>query len=211
MTENAFYATAGISADTAAQAENILQSYTSAVAAAKADSRLTPEAKQVDMARAYTKAQTDMAGVQAAVEQQEAATVDRLARNMFGNSATTGTDAVSARDADDRAARLSTPEEARAALDRATVNGDTVLARSIALKAYQEAQGPFGGGAWGDVLRSYGGSRPGVAADLAELANVSRSSNQKSLNRAALFGAVAKPAELRRYSDGQIATIAAQQ
>ena len=215
MSENAFYDTAGIDSATAAKAEGILQIYSRTVQGIKDDSRLTSEAKAADLAKAYTRAQTDMATVQAAVEQQEAATVDRLARRVFGNTPTTGSDVVAQRDADDRAARLTTPEEAQAALSRAEANGDTSLARSIALKAYQEGSNGIaaavGGAGWNDVLASYSGARPGVAQDVAELTSVRKASPQKSLNRAALFGAVAKPSELARYSDGQIANIAAQQ
>ena len=74
--------------------------------------------------------------------------VERLAGSVFGNPASTGADVIAARDADDRTARYTTPEEAQLALSRAVADGDKSLARSIALRAYQETQGPFGGGAW---------------------------------------------------------------
>jgi hypothetical protein len=61
------------------------------------------------------------------------------------------------------------------------------------------------------VLGSYSGARPGVAQDIATLANLTGNSNQRNFNRAAFFGAVSKPRELSRYSDSQIANIAAQQ
>ena len=64
---------------TVAQAEGILAGYTRTVAQISGDDRLTPEAKAVDLAKAYTKAQTDLSGVRATVEQQEAETVERLA------------------------------------------------------------------------------------------------------------------------------------
>jgi len=125
-----------------------LAGYTSTVAQISGDDRLTPEAKAVDLAKAHTKAQTDLSGVRATVEQQEAETVERLASSVFGNPASTGADVIAARDADDRAARYTTPEEAQLALSRTEAKGDKSLARSIALRAYQETQGPFGGGAW---------------------------------------------------------------
>ena len=56
------------------QAEGILAGYTRTVAQISGDDRLTPEAKAVDLAKAYTKAQTDLSGVRATVEQQEAET-----------------------------------------------------------------------------------------------------------------------------------------
>ena len=90
---------------TVAQAEGILAGYTSTVAQISGDDRLTPEAKAVDLAKAHTKAQTDLSGVRATVEQQEAETVERLASSVFGNPASTGADVIAARDADDRAAR----------------------------------------------------------------------------------------------------------
>jgi hypothetical protein len=45
---------------------------------------------------------------------------------------------IAARDADDRAACYTTPEEAQLALSRTEAKGDKSLARSIALRAYQE-------------------------------------------------------------------------
>jgi hypothetical protein len=67
-----------------------LAGYTSTVAQISGDDRLTPEAKAVDLAKAHTKAQTDLSGVRATVEQQEAETVERLASSVFGNPASTG-------------------------------------------------------------------------------------------------------------------------
>jgi hypothetical protein len=64
---------------TVAQAEGILAGYTRTVAHISGDDRLTPEAKAVDLAKAYTKAQTDLSGVRATLEQQEAETVERPA------------------------------------------------------------------------------------------------------------------------------------
>jgi hypothetical protein len=61
---------------TVAQAEGILASYTRTVAQISGDDRLTPEAKAVVLAKAHTKAQTDLSGVRATVEQQEAETVE---------------------------------------------------------------------------------------------------------------------------------------
>jgi len=82
-----------------------LAGYTSTVAQISGDDRLTPEAKAEDLAQAHTKAQTDLSGVRATVEQQEAETVERLASSVFGNPASTGAGVIAARDADDRAAR----------------------------------------------------------------------------------------------------------
>ena len=121
--------------------------YTRTVAQISGDDRLTPEAKAVDLAMAYTKAQTDLSGVRATVERPEAETVEHLASSVFVIPHQPA-DVIAARDTDDRAARYTTPEEAQLALSRAVANGDKSLARSIALRAYQETQGPFGGGAW---------------------------------------------------------------
>ncbi|MFZ1114940.1 MAG: hypothetical protein WAN44_03835 [Propionibacteriaceae bacterium] len=64
--------------------------YTRTVAQISGDDRLTPEAKAVDLAMAYTKAQTDLSGVRATVERPEAETVEHLASSVFGNPASTG-------------------------------------------------------------------------------------------------------------------------
>jgi hypothetical protein len=115
---------------------------------------------------------------------------------------------IAARDADDRAARLGNAEEAKAALARAEKNNDASLARAIALRAYEESRAPFGGSGWGDVLRGYSGSRPGVADDVAELAQITSSSLQTDFMRGIQLH-VMKPGELERYGDGQLEALAA--
>jgi hypothetical protein len=196
--------------DIAEAAVNILQGLNRTAEAIKADSRLTPAAKKQDLAKAYIRAKADMASVKEKLEKDEAASVERLSRRVFGNPATTGADVIAARDADDRAARLQTADEAQAALNRANQNGDKTLARAIALRAHTESQGPFGGGQWGNVLRNYAGDRPGVAEDVAELASMTSGGIQKDFNRQMLLN-VAAPGELGRLTDAQIATIAAQE
>jgi hypothetical protein len=192
----------------AEKASAVLQQLNSSVRNIKDDKRLTPEAKKTDLARAYVRARNDMEAVKAELAKQEAAHVDKLTRRVFGNSPTTGSDIIAARDADDRAARLENAEEAQRALARAEKNNDASLARAIALRAYEEARTPFGGSGWGEVLSGYSGSRPGVSEDVAELARITTSSFQQDFMRGIQLH-VMKPGELERYGDQQIDAIAA--
>jgi hypothetical protein len=194
----------------AEKASAVLRQLNSSVAAIKADKRLTAKAKASDLARAYLRARNSMEAVKADLAKQEAAQVDKLSRRVFGNEPKTGSDIIAARDADDRAARLGDAEEAKAALARAEKNNDAGLARAIALRAYQESRTPFGGSGWGDVLRGYSGSRPGVAEDVAELARITTSSLQQDfMNGIQLH--VMKPNELDRYGESQLQALAAQE
>jgi hypothetical protein len=79
--------------------------------------------------------------------------------------------------------------------------------RSIALRAYNESGSPFGVGAWGDVLRSYSGARPGVADDVATLADLRTSSLGRDFSRGIMLH-VSKPHALSGINDVQIETLA---
>jgi hypothetical protein len=123
--------------------------------------------------------------------------------DLFGSVSSLGADAISARDADDRAAQLKTRDEALALLARAESNSDQVLARAIALRAFTNVQQPLSAGAWRPVLDAYCTSRPTIATKLAELAEARRSSVEKSFGRSVIFS-LNKPRELERMSDSQI-------
>jgi hypothetical protein len=93
-----------------------------------------------------------------------------------------------------------TRNEALALLARAESNGDQVLARAIALRAFTEAQQPISAGAWRPALDAYCASRPTIASKLAE---TRRSSAEKSFGRSMIFS-LNKPPELERMSNSQI-------
>ena len=95
-------------------------------------------------------------------------------------------------------------------LARAEKNGDQVLARSIAMRAFEESRNRIGGYAWGPVIDAYTASRPEVASKMEELAEAQRQSAAKSLGRAMIFS-LSKPRELQRMSDTQIQALANQQ
>jgi hypothetical protein len=190
--------TADLPADIAEKAVGIHQNLSNTVARIREDKRLTPEAKRADITQAYNSAKEAMQSVQADLQQQqEAIKTDRVFRRVFGNSSATGADIIAARDADDRASRLESADEAASALARAEKNQDASLARAIALRAYQEAKSPFARG-WAEVLSSYSGSRPGAAEDVAELARLSSDSLEKSMARGFVFNVTA-PSEVGRF------------
>ncbi len=74
------------------------------------------------------------------------------------------TEAISTRDAQDRAALIKGPQDAAALLERAEQNGDQVLARAIARHAVEQSRVGLQGEQWGAVLASFVDARPSVSA-----------------------------------------------
>jgi hypothetical protein len=201
--------TAGLPEKFAERVVKIHESLSRTVAAIRNDPRLTPEAKRQDIAKVYISARSDMATVSADLEKHESSEVDRIARRVFGNAPSTGSDVIAARDADDRAARITSPDEAAAALARAEKNQDQILARAIALRASEEATSPLGHPGWSSVLASYSGSRPGVASDVETLAAVTSNSTAKIMSRGMIMS-VDRPGELGGLTNPQLAALAGQ-
>lgn len=140
-------------------------------AAVRADPALTAEARGRELAT------IEMDRARALLEHKQA---DRTQladahatawRSIFGPA----TDLAARATADRRAAELTTPNEALAALDRAELIGDEELARAIASAAYDRVRAnPLAGagnpGPWGSlVLARFVQSRPDAADALAEL------------------------------------------
>jgi hypothetical protein len=145
---------------TAQKAADIQRRFNQAVAATQSDGKLSAEGRRNQLAAYYRDAVTAMKTVRESFEGSEEQTAHDLTIDMFGSASSLGADAISARDADDRAAQLQTRDEALALLTRADSNGDQVLARAIALRAFTETQQPLSGRAWGPVLDAYTSRRP---------------------------------------------------
>lgn len=128
---------------------------------------LSTEAKRIAIARAYRDARDRVNAAGQAVLEQVTSERNRLARKLFGHEGDADPNTVIVRrDAADRAAKLTDPNEALRAMQRAEANGDTHLAQAIAAQAQANM--------WSDVVSSYLSARP-EAADaaqrLAELPN----------------------------------------
>jgi hypothetical protein len=111
-----------------------------------------------------------MNGGQQSWIESAAATKAHVGRDLFGAMSASGADAISFRNAADRASRLENPEEAIRLLDQAERTCDEVLAKEIAQRAYDTQTGSlFGGGTWGAVIEQYASSRSDVAEQLRAL------------------------------------------
>jgi hypothetical protein len=169
-----------ISQDVADKASVIQRTLNEAIAAARNDTGLNEVGKRDRIAKAYQKADQDMRRLKDSWQTKAEQTTVVLGKDVFGAASTSGADAISIRDADDRASRIETPDEAANLLGRAEENGDTVLARAIAQRAYGERSGLMGN-AWSGVLDTYTESRPDVAEKLNELNNARRNSIRDNL------------------------------
>ncbi|AWT42817.1 MULTISPECIES: hypothetical protein [Streptomyces] len=114
---------------------------------------MSDEAKRIAIAKAYRDARNQIQAAGQAVLDHVNSERARLARKLFGYEGTADAQTVIVRrDAADRAAKIASPEEAQAALQRAEVNGDVHLAQAIAGQAQANM--------WGDVVATYLDTHP---------------------------------------------------
>jgi hypothetical protein len=134
---------------------------------------ITPQARQVAMARAHRDAVARIDEVFQADRQEYGTRRAQLEKRLFGSDTNvTGTDAVSRRQAREMAAALTDPQEAQAAYSRALRDGDRDYARAIASHAADQAALPLFGDAWTPVLDAHAANTPGYAANLEEFRNL---------------------------------------
>lgn len=167
---------------------------------------LTPEASQALMAAAYLKGKAQLDGMNTANPAQRAPLLAAAKRAAFGVDdllkGTSETDKaavmLSFRDAQQRAAQLSTAGEARALLDTAMQTGDELLTRAVGNHALSSMD-------MGDTAQTYLDSHPAQAQAVQALADL-----QQPLSMAVLWEFVTpKPPELSGLTDYAIADLAA--
>lgn len=178
------------------------------IEAARKDETLTPVGKQRRIAAAYSAASAEMQQLQATHEQNTARTVTNLQRQLFGAGSANGADAISMRDAADRADRIESPDEAAALLARSENNGDHVLARAIAAKAFgTAASSPLVAHHWVPVVEQFAATRPEAANQMNALLAATRNDAQTVLTTAGTFY-MSTPSELSRLSADQVDSLA---
>ncbi|KDN78246.1 hypothetical protein DF19_39650 [Streptomyces olindensis] len=164
---------------------------------------LTAQAKQVSIARAHQDAEAKM---QALLEENTASYQrqrDFLERKLFGGDDSTGYNALSARDAREKAAKLSDPREAREAFQRAQRAGDTDMVKAIASRAADLSQVPVLGQAWQPIVSAYAEASPGKADTYKQLAELQQPNSGTDWSYA-----LDTPSELGRLSAGQVLQLA---
>jgi hypothetical protein len=174
------------------KAGDIQDGFNTAVIAIRSNGDLTPEARLRRLAQAWTRAEQEMGELRHTWQGTSDVSVESLTKRVFGNRP--GTDALSMRNADDRASELASAEEALRVLQRALVNDDDVLARAVALHAF-ERRNEFLGGDWAGVVDAYAAANPDVAEKILELATLRRDTLNTSLSSAFIFS-IHKPQEL---------------
>jgi len=177
--------------------------------AIRADKRLTPEAKRAAIAREYLQTKQEVQALKAAESTQRASRRSELTKSLFGlEGFTTAQDAISYRDAQDRADSIPAngEEKALTLLKRAELSGDSILTKALINRALEAG--------WVNVANSYIEANPYQGRHLEELwalqepAPMSAAALQAQIVEEATFE-VPKPDEISSYaSDAPIEAIA---
>ncbi|MFJ1995720.1 hypothetical protein [Streptomyces asiaticus] len=166
---------------------------------------LSTQARQVAIARTYTKTRDGLAALQQADTERYERQRQFLERKLFGNTAdVSGSNALSSRDARERAAKLNDPREAAAAYQRAQRDGDRDYARAIAAHAADQASTPILGSAWQPIVQQHAQSTPGLADAYQELADMRQPGTGMDFSYV-----LPMPSELGRLQDHQVDQLAA--
>jgi hypothetical protein len=195
-----------VNGQAASQARVAMRDRTEAI---RADKRLTPEAKRAAIAREYLQTKREVQALQAAEANQRASRRSELTKSLFGlEGFTTAQDAISYRDAQDRADSIPAHDEERAIslLNRAHLSGDTILTKALINRALEAG--------WVNVANSYIEADPYKGEQLEELwalqdpDPMSPAALQAQITESATFE-VPKPDEISSYaSDAPIEQIA---
>lgn len=154
--------------DNARLASQAVERYRRRVEAVRQDTRLSEPAKAKDVRDLYREVQEEVEGYREADRAAFEARTEQLQRLAFGlgSGVTSGTDAISARDASDRAAAIpfNQQDEALELMERARMNGDVILEKAVAAQAHRQG--------WGTVTDAYGANHLEFQPRLAELETI---------------------------------------
>ncbi|MER5259742.1 hypothetical protein [Streptomyces sp. NPDC002855] len=184
--------------------DQIREAYGRQVEKIRARQDLTDQARQVAMARAH---QAATARIQAALDadrQQYQTRRTQLEKRLFGNKELGGTDALSARDARERASQYTHPDEALAAYQRAKRDGDKDMMRALGSWAADQASMPLLGEAWMPLVESHAAATPGYAENLRELRGLQEPGGFMD----ATYASPDVPSELGRMTVQQVNSLA---
>jgi len=162
---------------------------------------LSDEAKRIAIARVYRDTRNQIQAAGQAVLDHVTSERARLSRKLFGYEGTADAQTVIVRrDAADRAAKLTDPDEAQRALERAEANGDVHLAQAIAGQAQANM--------WGDVVNSYLNAHPEAGEAAQQLQQLPNPDDGAWRMRHAMTYSVMPPQELGGLSDYQVDALA---
>lgn len=162
------------------KALRLLDAHNQRMADINANADLNPEAKARHIATSWATTKRDLAALQAEEQNSFAQRKTDLERNLFGHyaSGNSGPDRIIAvRDAEDRASQLQSDDEAQALFERASRNGDAMLAKSVAAAAINNG--------WQNTAGAYLKANPTAEKYLEEINAIER----QQTDPAALLGA----------------------
>jgi hypothetical protein len=178
---------------------------------ARENQRLSAEARQAEIAAAFVQAKRQADALLAKQREQVEAERKRLTRKLVGSDGkqASSADAVSRRDAADRAAAIEgNADEALRLLRVAHDTGDVHLAQAVTRHALTQAAGLHrgGGGPWVKVVEEYARENPNAADTMRELQALP-TSGEAGFRMAARY-VVPMPSELGRLGQAQIDRLA---
>ncbi|MEU9557359.1 hypothetical protein [Streptomyces fumanus] len=184
--------------------EQVHNAFSRKIEQIRARQDLTPQARQVALARAYKTAADQIASIRETDRQQYTERRATLEQRLYAGRQVTGTDALSARDARERAAQYTHPDEAQAAYQRAKRDGDRDMMRALGNWAADQSALPALGEAWLPLVEQHAANTPGYAETFNEL---------RSLREPGAFGdhtyaPPVAPSELGRLNPQQINSLA---
>ncbi|WP_052765203.1 hypothetical protein [Mycolicibacterium obuense] len=184
------------------QITQLQTAYRQALDDIRGDASLSELGKQQLIARAWTNTRAELSRLQQLDFDTQVARYNTLERTVFGTAASsTGADAVSFRDAVDRAAKLENAESAMRLLGTSELSGDTVLARAVLMRAWEAG--------WNDVVESYACNHATVSDKLAELVALRQSlDGRASKLGGAMAASLTRPTELQNLSLTEISDYA---
>lgn len=171
---------------------------------------LTREGRAARMAKAVEDAKSKLAGLRRAEAQRLAERQDELGRKLFGVKTTDHTRIMSVRHAEETASRITDPEAAQAAMNRADRNSDHDLLRALAEQCFLHTGDIQHGQKWRNLFDQWADSQLDGSNAVAELREISfeQTDATRQLQRDSAFGIGVVPQEVRGY--GNLGTLAAQ-
>lgn len=161
--------------------EQIRKDYDARVRDLRARRDLSQEGLQRQLAKALTEARGEMQRVKQSRADALAAQRDTLLLRLFENpTGRSAHDAISMRDASDRAAQAKTVAEARELMERARVAGDAALVQAVAMHAATKNNGTRVTAEWGEIVGEWA-QASGRKAVYDELTEVERSQRPASM------------------------------
>jgi hypothetical protein len=187
------------------QAARVIANANSRYAAVRTRTDLSDLGKSANIAAMHLRTKAKLTGLAQSEKDRRASDRKDAETTLYGlpRQPLSGADAISQRDAADRAAALSTPTSAATLLDRAQRSGDVHLASAVAQRAAQSG--------WREVLKQYVGDDAGKreALDTINTHNATVDTPQDKMTADMIFRS-GTPPEVKGLSQAKLQELADQ-